>query len=40
MRGAGVWVPPGAHGRISGLYYVRNPQKLTHLDSETPLTLR
>ncbi|MEV5708894.1 RNA polymerase sigma-70 factor [Actinoallomurus sp. NPDC052274] len=26
--------------RITGLYYVRNPQKLTHLDSETPLTLR
>ncbi|WP_328389393.1 RNA polymerase sigma-70 factor [Nocardia sp. NBC_00416] len=26
--------------RIIGLYYVRNPQKLTHLGSETPLTLR
>ncbi|MEU2124381.1 RNA polymerase sigma-70 factor [Nocardia niwae] len=26
--------------RITGLYYVRNPQKLTHVDSETPLTLR
>ncbi|MEU2255788.1 RNA polymerase sigma-70 factor [Nocardia xishanensis] len=26
--------------RIAGLYYVRNPQKLTHIDSETPLTLR
>ncbi|MEV5752341.1 RNA polymerase sigma-70 factor [Actinoallomurus sp. NPDC052308] len=26
--------------RITGLYYVRNPQKLTHLESETPLTLR
>ncbi|MGV9822682.1 RNA polymerase sigma-70 factor [Nocardia xishanensis] len=26
--------------RITGLYYVRNPQKLTHIDSETPLTLR
>ena len=25
---------------ITGLYYVRNPQKLTYLDSETPLTLR
>ncbi|MFE7744020.1 hypothetical protein [Nocardia sp. NPDC057455] len=25
---------------ITGLYYVRNPQKLTHVDSETPLTLR
>ena len=27
-------------GRISGLYYVRNPAKLTRLESETPLTLR
>ncbi|MGW4330395.1 RNA polymerase sigma-70 factor [Nocardia sp. NPDC004573] len=26
--------------RITGIYYVRNPQKLTHIDSETPLTLR
>ncbi|UJW29786.1 RNA polymerase sigma-70 factor [Saccharothrix sp. AJ9571] len=26
--------------RITGLYYVRNPQKLTHIDSATPLTLR
>jgi len=26
--------------RIAGLYYVRNPQKLTHVESETPLTLR
>ncbi|MEV0029725.1 RNA polymerase sigma-70 factor [Nocardia sp. NPDC050793] len=25
---------------ITGLYYVRNPQKLTHIDSETALTLR
>ncbi|MFX0575851.1 RNA polymerase sigma-70 factor [Nocardia nepalensis] len=25
---------------IAGLYYVRNPQKLTHIDTETPLTLR
>ncbi|MEV6340553.1 RNA polymerase sigma-70 factor [Nocardia vinacea] len=25
---------------ITGLYYVRNPQKLTHVDTETPLTLR
>ncbi|KAB2344383.1 RNA polymerase sigma-70 factor [Actinomadura rudentiformis] len=25
---------------ITGLYFVRNPQKLTHLQSETPLTLR
>ncbi|MEU3771808.1 RNA polymerase sigma-70 factor [Streptomyces sp. NPDC032472] len=27
-------------GLISGLYYVRNPQKLTRFASETPLTLR
>ncbi|MEU6833000.1 RNA polymerase sigma-70 factor [Nocardia beijingensis] len=26
--------------RITGLYYVRNPQKLTSVDAETPLTLR
>lgn len=26
--------------RITGLYYVRNPEKLTRLASETPLTLR
>ncbi|MGV9779318.1 RNA polymerase subunit sigma-24, partial [Streptosporangium sp. NPDC003464] len=26
--------------RITGLYYVRNPQKLTRIASETPLTLR
>ncbi|MGR4881492.1 RNA polymerase sigma-70 factor [Streptomyces sp. LARHCF249] len=26
--------------RITGLYYVRNPHKLTHAESETPLTLR
>ncbi|MCO5973420.1 RNA polymerase sigma-70 factor [Actinoallomurus soli] len=28
------------NARITGLYYVRNPEKLTHVDSETPLTLR
>ncbi|MGW0479077.1 RNA polymerase sigma-70 factor [Nonomuraea sp. NPDC003214] len=27
-------------GRITGLYYVRNPHKLTRVASETPLTLR
>ncbi|MFI7496977.1 RNA polymerase sigma-70 factor [Streptomyces sp. NPDC049687] len=27
-------------GRITGLYYVRNPEKLTRVQSETPLTLR
>jgi RNA polymerase sigma-70 factor (ECF subfamily) len=26
--------------RIAGLYFVRNPEKLTHVTSETPLTLR
>jgi RNA polymerase sigma-70 factor (ECF subfamily) len=26
--------------RITGLYFVRNPQKLTHVESETPLTLK
>ncbi|KAB8197746.1 RNA polymerase sigma-70 factor [Nonomuraea phyllanthi] len=26
--------------RLTGLYYVRNPQKLTRIASETPLTLR
>ncbi len=26
--------------RISGIYYVRNPEKLTRVESETPLTLR
>jgi RNA polymerase sigma-70 factor (ECF subfamily) len=26
--------------RIAGIYYVRNPEKLTHVDSETSLTLR
>ncbi|WP_020579964.1 sigma factor-like helix-turn-helix DNA-binding protein, partial [Actinopolymorpha alba] len=26
--------------RISGLYYVRNPKKLTRIESETPLTRR
>ncbi|MEO3804261.1 RNA polymerase sigma-70 factor [Nonomuraea sp. B1E8] len=28
------------NARITGLYYVRNPEKLTHVESETPLTLR
>ncbi|MGV9450039.1 RNA polymerase sigma-70 factor [Streptomyces sp. NPDC003635] len=26
--------------RITGIYYVRNPEKLTHIDAETRLTLR
>ncbi|GAA3467766.1 RNA polymerase sigma-70 factor [Nonomuraea roseola] len=28
------------NARIAGLYYVRNPEKLTRIESETPLTLR
>jgi RNA polymerase sigma-70 factor (ECF subfamily) len=28
------------HARITGLYYVRNPEKLTRIESGTPLTLR
>ncbi|MGW1786388.1 RNA polymerase sigma-70 factor [Streptomyces sp. NPDC002143] len=28
------------NGRVTGLYYVRNPEKLTHVESETPLTSR
>ncbi|MCO5994867.1 RNA polymerase sigma-70 factor [Actinoallomurus rhizosphaericola] len=28
------------NARITGLYYVRNPEKLTRVDSEIPLTLR
>ncbi|WP_040773857.1 RNA polymerase sigma-70 factor [Nocardia pneumoniae] len=27
-------------GRITGMYYVRNPEKLTRVETETPLTLR
>jgi RNA polymerase sigma-70 factor (TIGR02957 family) len=36
----GVMAVRVAGGRITGLYYVRNPEKLTHVGSETPLTLR
>jgi RNA polymerase sigma-70 factor (TIGR02957 family) len=32
-----IWVEDA---RITGLYYVRNPEKLTRVESETPLTLR
>lgn len=28
------------NARITGVYYVRNPEKLSHVVSETPLTLR
>ncbi|MEV0460725.1 hypothetical protein [Catellatospora methionotrophica] len=27
-------------GRVTGIYYVRNPEKLSRVDSETPPTLR
>ncbi|MER5431942.1 RNA polymerase sigma-70 factor [Streptomyces sp. NPDC002588] len=36
----GVLAARVEEGRIAGLYYVRNPQKLSRIDSETPLTLR
>ncbi|GAA1568930.1 RNA polymerase sigma-70 factor [Actinomadura kijaniata] len=36
----GVLAVQVEEARITGLYFVRNPQKLTHLGSETPLTLR
>ncbi|MDX6743940.1 RNA polymerase sigma-70 factor [Actinocorallia sp. A-T 12471] len=36
----GVMTARVEDGRITGLYYVRNPQKLTHIGSQTPLTLR
>ncbi|MEV0714587.1 RNA polymerase sigma-70 factor [Asanoa sp. NPDC050611] len=28
------------NARVTGIYYVRNPEKLSRLDSQTPLTLR
>jgi RNA polymerase sigma-70 factor (ECF subfamily) len=28
------------NARATGLYYVRNPEKLTRIESETPLTSR
>ncbi|MGW1718758.1 RNA polymerase sigma-70 factor [Streptomyces sp. NPDC002156] len=28
------------NAHVTGLYYVRNPEKLTHAETETPLTLR
>ncbi|MGW5380984.1 RNA polymerase sigma-70 factor [Nocardia sp. NPDC003963] len=36
----GVMAASIEDGRITGLYFVRNPEKLTHVESETPLTLR
>lgn len=32
--------PTRAHGRVTGIYYVRNPEKLSLVESATPLTLR
>ncbi|WP_282696604.1 RNA polymerase sigma-70 factor [Streptomyces sp. CC208A] len=36
----GVMAVSVEDGRIAGLYYVRNPEKLSHVTSTTPLTLR
>jgi RNA polymerase sigma-70 factor (ECF subfamily) len=36
----GVMAAQVENGRITGLYYVRNPEKLTRVESETALTLR
>ncbi|TLQ42939.1 RNA polymerase sigma-70 factor [Streptomyces marianii] len=36
----GVMAVGTEDGRITGLYYVRNPEKLSHVTSPTPLTLR
>ncbi|MGW4404662.1 RNA polymerase sigma-70 factor [Nonomuraea sp. NPDC004702] len=36
----GVMAARVEHARVTGLYYVRNPRKLTRIASETPLTLR
>ncbi|MFB6619739.1 RNA polymerase sigma-70 factor [Streptomyces sp. NPDC085524] len=36
----GVMAARVEDGRIVGLYYVRNPEKLSRVESETPLTLR
>ncbi|MEU2039123.1 RNA polymerase sigma-70 factor [Nocardia niwae] len=36
----GVMAARVENGRIAGLYYVRNPEKLTRVGSETALTLR
>ncbi|MGW0336346.1 RNA polymerase sigma-70 factor [Streptomyces sp. NPDC003011] len=36
----GVMAVSVEDNRITGLYYVRNPEKLSHVASETPLTLR
>ena len=36
----GVMVFEVGDAGITGLYYVRNPAKLTHVEAETPLALR
>ncbi|MFE7743218.1 RNA polymerase sigma-70 factor [Nocardia sp. NPDC057455] len=36
----GVMAARVEDGRITGLYYIRNPEKLTRVESETSLTLR
>ncbi len=36
----GVMAISVQNARITGLYYIRNPEKLTRIDSEIPLTLR
>ncbi|MEV0691737.1 RNA polymerase sigma-70 factor [Streptomyces sp. NPDC050388] len=36
----GVLAVRGEDARITGLYYVRNPEKLSRAEAETPLTLR
>ncbi|SDL77341.1 hypothetical protein [Nonomuraea jiangxiensis] len=36
----GVMAARVENARITGLYYVRNPAKLTRIDAEVPLTLR
>jgi RNA polymerase sigma-70 factor (ECF subfamily) len=36
----GVMAVQVEDARITGLYYVRNPEKLTRVESEIPLTLR
>jgi RNA polymerase sigma-70 factor (ECF subfamily) len=36
----GIMAARVEHARITGLYYVRNPEKLSRVDTETSLTLR
>jgi heterodisulfide reductase subunit A-like polyferredoxin len=39
-RADGIMAIRVENARITGLYYVRNPEKLSRVESETPLTLR